>query len=95
MKKYFPQLIFQSSKWKNKSEIVYSSNIKSAGIVESAAYVDSSQTSSADTDDDESEAGEIGNFKLKDTHMLDTALKDFYNVALTLRAKMDEKKNER
>ena len=99
MKKCFPQLIFQSSKWKNKSEIVYSSDIKSAGIVESAAYVDSSKTSYTDTDDDdndddESEAGETGNSKLKNTCMLDTTLKDFYNVALALRAKMDEKTNE-
>ena len=88
MQKQFPQLVFQTTQGRSKSEIVYSSDMRPSKIVEDVARGDSSQTSS-ETDDSES------TFGTKKAGMSYATLRELYDVALTLRTELRDMKNAR
>ena len=88
MQKQFPQLVFQTTQGRSKSEIVYSSDMRPSKIVEDVACGDSSQTSS-ETDDSES------TFGTKKAGMSYATLRELYDVALTLRTELRDMKNAR
>jgi hypothetical protein len=91
MKTRFPQLAFHATKRKNKSEIVYSDCLKKADVVENVVCADTSQSSSTET---ESDFDKTGGTKSKPANISAT-LKEFYDVAMTLRMELEEKKKIR
>ena len=88
MKKRFPQLVFYATKRKNKSEIVYSDCLKKADVVENVVCANTSQSSTTET---ESDSDVTRHTKSKPANQSAT-LKEFYDVAMTLRMELEKKK---
>ena len=91
MKKRFPQLVFHATKRKNKSEIVYSDCLKKADVVENVVCANTSQFSTTET---ESDSDVTRRTKSKPPNQSAT-LKEFYDVAMTLRMELEKKKKIR
>lgn len=83
MQKHFPQLVFFVPRSRNKSEIVYCGNVKASSIVEEVVQGETSQSSSADNEEE--------------TYCLfgppKTLKRDVYNTALFLKGELESKRN--
>ena len=75
MKKRFTQLIFQTSKQRNKSEMVYSGCIQPSSMVENTPFADEVSTETSD------DVEEPEQFLPDKVYRAGTTLHEIYNVA--------------